>query len=60
MLETESRLKSDKTIFVKLREDNQAMNKVIEKHLKLLHGAEEADALNTGLKTMSKQSAEME
>ena len=52
MIETENRIKSDKTAINKLRDENTNLKKMLEKHQQLLHDTEEAAAMNDDLKNM--------
>ena len=60
MIETENRIKSDKTAVNKLRAENTDLQKMLEKHERLLNDTEEAKAMNEDLKNMEQQMAEME
>ena len=60
MIETENRIKSDKTAMNKLRAENTDLQKMLEKHERLLNDTEEAKAMNEDLKNMEQQMAEME
>ena len=46
MIDTEKRIRSNRTAIAKLREDNEALNKMVEKHEKLLDVTETETAGN--------------
>lgn len=49
MLETEARIRSDKTFVNKLKEENGSLNKILEKHEKLLHESIETNKMSSNL-----------
>jgi len=50
MIETENKIKSDKTALAKLREENNQLTKMLEKHERMLQETEEATAMNNDLR----------
>ena len=60
MIETEKRIRSDRTTIAKLREENASLNKMVVKHEKLLDSTETEVAGNNQLENMENQVAELE
>jgi len=59
MLETENKIKSDKRILAKLREENTNLQKLHDKAEKMRFESEEAQMMNDDLQQMRDSAAEM-
>ena len=60
MIETEARIRSDKTYVNKLKEENASLNKILEKHEKLLEESIETNRMSDHLDKMEQEMADME